>query len=672
VPRVYSPTAVPFKDLTKRVFLGKSRDPLDPDVFHKVSLIAFLAWVGLGADGLSSSCYGPEEAFVALGTHRHLAVFLAFATAATVILISASYSQIIELFPSGGGGYLVATRLLGRGAGLVSGSALVVDYAMTIAMQVAACVAALSSLAGGVPQSRQLGYSLVLVAGLIFLNVRGVKESVQVLLPIFILFLVTHLLLIVFGVGRHLGAVPEVAAATVTEWKGSVTQLGLWGTIAILLRAFSMGGGTYTGLEAVSNGLQVLREPRVKTGRKTMTYMAISLSFTAGGLILCYLLTDVHRIEGLTLNAVLIQKLAAEAFGGGTAGASSLVWLTLLAEGALLLVGAQAGFLDGPRVLSNMAIDSWIPHRFSLLSERLVTQNGVLVMGGAAIGILLYTGGSIDVIVVMYSINVFLTFTLSQLGMCVHWWQVRREESSWGRRFAINGVGLLMTATILVVTVVMKFLEGGWVTVLITGSLVGLCLLVRRHYSSVGLLMKRADDVLTTLPRYRPADVSGAVPKVEPVSRNTPTAVFLVSGFNGLGIHSLLQVQKYFPRYFKNAVFLSVGVVDSANFKGVDEIENLKRETERDLNKYVEFARGLGMHAEHHLRIGTDLLDEIVALCHETKERYDRPIFFTSKLLFPDENIVTRALHNQTPFAVQRRLQFEGLQTVILPIQVNV
>ncbi len=660
-----------LKELTKRVFLGKSRDPLDPTVFHKVSLIAFLAWVGLGADGLSSSCYGPEEAFVALGSVRHLAVFLAAATAATVILISASYSQIIELFPSGGGGYLVATRLLGRGAGLVSGSALVVDYAMTIAMQVAACVAALSSLAGGLPQSRQLAWSLLLVAGLIFLNVRGVKESVQVLLPIFLLFLVTHVLLILFGVGRHVTAIPEVAAATAREWSGSVAKIGLWGTVALLLKAFSMGGGTYTGLEAVSNGVQILREPRVKTGRKTMTYMAISLSFTAGGLILCYLLTNVHRIEGLTLNAVLVQRLAAEALGGGTALASMAVWLTLLAEGALLLVGAQAGFLDGPRVLSSMAVDSWIPHRFSLLSERLVTQNGILVMGGAALGILLYTGGSIDVIVVMYSINVFLTFTLSQLGMCVHWWQVRRTEPSWRHRLAVNGVGLALTATILVVTVVMKFREGGWVTAAITGSVIAVCILIRRHYSSVGLLMKRADDVLTTLPRYKSGDVSGTAPKVEPVSRNTPTAVFLVSGFNGLGIHSLLQVQKYFPRYFKNAVFLSVGVVDSANFKGAGEIENLKRETERDLNKYVEFARGLGMHAEHHFRIGTDLLDEIVELCREVKERYDRPIFFASKLIFPNENLVTRALHNQTPFAVQRRLQFEGLQTVILPIQVN-
>jgi K+ transporter len=237
------------------------------------------------------------------------------------------------------------------------------------------------------------------------------------------------------------------------------------------------------------------------------------------------------------------------------------------------------------------------------------------------------------------------------------------------RRLAINGVGFLLTAAILLVTVTLKFREGGWVTVVITGTLVLLCALCHRHYNSVKLLMKRADDVLTTLPKPK-ADSTVSTPKIEPVSRNTPTAVFLVSGFNGLGIHSLLQVQKYFPKHFKNAVFLSVGVVDSQKFKGSDEVENLKRETERDLNRYVEFARGLGMTAEHHYSIGTDLLDEIVELCHKVKEKYDRPVFFTSKLIFPQENFVNRFLHNQTPFAVQRRLQFEGLQTVILPIQV--
>jgi hypothetical protein len=548
-----------------------------------------------------------------------------------------------------------------------------VDYALTIAMSVAAGVAALSSepIARGVSPSVRLAMSVVVVVFLIVLNLRGMKESVQVLLPIFLVFLATHAALLAFGIGRHTAEIPRLAANTVRETRDTWSVLGGVGMIALLLKAFSMGGGTYTGIEAVSNGLQILREPRVKTGKRTMLYMAVSLSVTAGGLLLCYLLSDVSRVEGQTLNAVLANKLGREALGPG-AGAAGFALVTLISEGALLFVAAQAGFLDGPRVLANMAIDSWVPHRFSLLSERLVTQNGVLVMGLSAIGMLLFTGGAVSVIVVMYSINVFLTFSLSQLGMCVHWWQSRRTEPSWGRRFAINGFGLLLTTSILLVTVTLKFREGGWVTVVITGSFIALCVLCRRHYNSIRLLMKRADDVLTTLPKPRPGD-SGFVRKVDAsVPRNTPTAVFLVSGFNGLGIHSLLQVQKYFPRYFTNAVFLSVGVLDSAKFKGASEVENLKNETERDLDRYVEFAEGLGMHAEHASAFGTDLLDEIVGLCHGVKERYDRPVFFASKLIFPSENLANRLLHNQTPFAVQRRLQFEGLQTVILPIQVSV
>ncbi|MBK8596992.1 MAG: APC family permease [Holophagales bacterium] len=655
----------------RRLVIGKSRDPLDPRVFHHLSLAAFLAWVGLGADGLSSSCYGPEEAFITLGTHSHLAVFLAIAMMVTIAVISASYAQIISLFPSGGGGYLVATSLLGRGAGVVSGSALVVDYAMTIAMQVAASVAALCSLAPkAVPQKEQLVLALILVTFLILLNLRGVKESVLVLVPIFLLFLVTHVLLVVYGIGSHAAAMPEVVAATARETRETWTSLGAFGTLALLLRAFSMGGGTYTGIEAISNGLQILKEPRVQTGRRTMLYMAVSLSLTAGGLILCYLLAGVQRVPGRTLNAVLTEKLATEALGPGSMAGGFLL-LTLIAEGALLFVGAQAGFLDGPRVLSNMAIDSWVPHRFSLLSDRLVTQNGILVMGGAAIGILLYTGGSIDVIVVMYSINVFLTFSLSQLGMCVHWWQVRREDPHWKRHLAINGLGLSLTATLLAATVMMKFRAGGWVTVLITGSVVGLCVLVRRHYRSLRLLLKRTDDVLTTLKPPKPRD-SGSFPKIEPPKRGTPTAVFLVSGFNGLGMHSFLNVQRYFPGYFKHCIFLSVGVVDSASFKGARELENLRKETERDLVRYVEFARGNGLAAEHHLSVGTDLLDELVDLCRQVKGDWDRPIFFMSKLVFPQENALNRLLHNQTPFALQRRLQMEGMHSVIMPIQSEV
>ena len=177
----------------RELLFGKPKDPLDPKVFHQISLVAFLAWVGLGADGLSSSAYGPEEAYLALGQYFYLALPLALLTAVTVFVISASYSQIIELFPTGGGGYLVATKLLGPRAGLVSGSALVVDYMLTITISIASSADALFSFLPIAFQPVKIFAEILLIFGLILLNLRGVKESVLILLPIFLLFIVMHL-----------------------------------------------------------------------------------------------------------------------------------------------------------------------------------------------------------------------------------------------------------------------------------------------------------------------------------------------------------------------------------------------------------------------------------------------------------------------------------------------
>src|SRR5215510_9715263 len=172
----------------RTLFFGKAKDPLAPDVFHRVSLVAFLAWVGLGSDGLSSSCYGPEEAFRALGSHTFLALILALLMAVTVFVISASYSQIIELFPSGGGGYLVATKLLGRYAGLTAGSALLVDYVLTIAISIASGADAIFSFLPLAAQDYKILASTFAIVVLILLNLRGVKESVAVLVPVFLIF----------------------------------------------------------------------------------------------------------------------------------------------------------------------------------------------------------------------------------------------------------------------------------------------------------------------------------------------------------------------------------------------------------------------------------------------------------------------------------------------------
>jgi amino acid transporter len=651
----------------KELLLGKPKDPLDPKVFHQISLVAFLAWVGLGADGLSSSAYGPEEAFLALGEHFYLALPLAILTAITVFVISASYSQIIELFPTGGGGYLVATKLLGQKAGLVSGSALVVDYMLTITISIASSADALFSFLPVAFQPYKIFAQVFFIFGLIFLNLRGVRESVMFLLPIFLLFVVMHIVAITLGVAPHIGDMPGLVLSSYRQTTADVQGLGVLATLAILLHAYSLGGGTYTGIEAVSNGLQILREPRVATGKKTMLYMATSLAFTASGILLCYLLNQVAHEPGRTLNASLFERVYGLFFGAGSSTAAFLVIVTLITEAALLVVAAQAGFLDGPRVLSNMSLDSWAPHRLSHLSDQLVTRNGVWFMGLASLAFLMYSHGNVKLLVVMYSINVFLTFTLSQLGMCRHWWDLRHSETPWRYKLAVNGFGLLLTATILFVTVTTKFAEGGWITIFVTLVFVLLCQAVRWHYDRVGQALKRLDDTLLGIP-FQP-DLNAPTPVKNP---NAPTAAIVVRDFDGIAVHTLLNIQRLFPNHFKNVVFISVGVVDTGQFKGRAEIENLRLKKEEDLKSFVDFATCLGWYAEYRFDLGVDLMDELEQLCNAVAKEFPRAVFFSGKLVFEQENLFTRLLHNHTPFTLQQRLQFAGRDMMILPIRVFV
>jgi len=409
-----------MSSLLREKLFGKALDPFSAESRKHVALVAFLAWVGLGADGLSSACYGPEEAFLALGKHTPLGLYLAVLTAVTVFVIAVAYNQVIELFPSGGGGYKVATSLLGPHAGLVSGAALIVDYVLTISISVASGVDALFSLLPPAYGAGKLGLEVVLALLLLFLNLRGMRESIRFLLPIFLGFVLTHTLLILYGVAAHVEHVPDLVPGTLADTRGLAAELGWVAVAALVLRAYSLGGGTYTGIEAVSNNVQSLAEPRIATGKWTMFYMAVSLAFTAGGIILLYLLWDARHVEGQTLNAVVFDSIIASVGLGDPVNRGALV-VVLLFEAGLLFVAANTGFLGGPAVLANMAVDSWMPHQFRNLSSRLVTQNGIVLMGVAAIAVLLITLGKVSLLVVLYSINVFLTFTLSLAGLVRYW-----------------------------------------------------------------------------------------------------------------------------------------------------------------------------------------------------------------------------------------------------------
>jgi hypothetical protein len=441
--------------------------------------------------------------------------------------------------------------------------------------------------------------------------------------------------------------------------------MGVFGLMAVVLRAYSLGAGTYTGIEAVSNGLNSLREPRVQTGKRTMVYMCVSLSFVVGGLLLVYLLYHVEHVDGQTLNAVLFGKITVN--WPGWLGRSFIV-AAMASSAALLFIAAQTGFFGGPRILANLAVDRWMPAPFANLSDRLVTQNRVLIMGFAALLVVLFTGAAVDVLVVLYSINVFITFSLSQLGMVRHWWTVRAQERRWGTKILINGAGFVLTGSILVSLCLVKFFEGGWVTLLVTGILIGASFWVKGYYKVTQKKLKRlgdlvaaakADDDITTIIRPPPARDTKA-----------RTAVFLVHGFNGIGMHTLLAVIRMFPKVYQNFIFVQVGVLDAGNFKGAMEVENLRKHTHAEVEKYVSYISRHGYYSESHIALGTDILDEAEKLCNDVAEQFPQSQFFAGQLVFDDENRIGRWFHNHTVFELQRRLYQDNRVMLVLPIKV--
>ena len=642
-------------DKLRRVLIGAPRNIQDPSLYHKISLAALLAWIGIGVDGLTSSAYGPDEAFRALASHTELALFLAAATAITVFVISYAYSRTIEQFPSGGGGYAVATKLLGAPFGVVSGCALLVDYILTITVSITSGADQVFSFLPLSMHQYKLPLEFLGLVVLVILNLRGVKESIKVLMPVFLLFVFCHIVMLI-GIGvTHFQDIPAKLARASNEVQTGVGSIGLLAMFLILARAYAQGAGTYTGIEAVSNSLDVLREPKVATAKRTMLYMAVSLAVLAGGILVGYLVLDVRVEPGKTLNAVLLEQLG---FG------QWFVVLTLASEAALLCLAAQTGVIGGPRVLANMALDSWVPHRFRSLSERLALQDGVILMGAAGAAALIYANGNITTLVTMYAINVFITFSLTQLGMCRFWVRHRADRPEWKRVLPTHVVGLILCVGILAIVIYEKFFEGAWVTLAVTGVLIGLCFLIRRYYRTVQIKFDRLAEQFDELP------LTGATCPVDAkLDPNAPTAALLVSGYGGLGLHSLVSILRLFPNHYKQIVFVSVGVMDMGNYKGIAEVDRLKTQTQANLEKYVAMAHRFGLIATSMMRIGTDPVSEAEQLCAEVAQQFPKVTFFAGNLVFQKETWYQRLFHNETAFAVQRRLHWLGLPMLILPIR---
>lgn len=643
----------------KTWLVGKPKDPFSKSAWQSVALIAFFAWIGLGSDGLSSANYGPEEAFRALIHYPMLGAYLAIAIGLTVFIIAGSYNQVIELFPNGGGGYRVANHLLHPLAGLVSGSALIVDYILTIAISVAAAADALFSLL----PSAWLHYSLVcklaLVLLLLILNLRGLKESIKILMPIFLGFVITHFVLIVYGIALHLDRVPLVIHG-ISQQTHEVVHLGGWlFFITLLLKAYSLGGGTFTGLEAVSNNVNVLAEPRVKTGKWTMFYMALSLSITAGGIILLYMLWNIQVVHGETFNAIVFKSILAT-----LPAHHFLLLIVLLFEAGILLLGANTGFLGGPAVLANMASDRWVPSQFNNLSNRLVKQNGIVFFGIGALIILLITHGHVGALVVLYSVNVFLTFAITLFGLCKYWLTTGRQAKNWKRRFALSLLGFVVCSTILAIILIEKFLSGAWMTVIVTSLIITCCYLIRRYYRN---LQKQLNKLSRTMTKKAPK-------QSDPIAINSdaPIAVIFVNDNTGVGLHTLLALNKLFPDRYKNYIFVQAGVVDVQSFNGKKQLTTMQKRVERNLNFFKNYAWSHGFGAESYCEFGTNALEDLFTLAEKIYQQHPKAVFFAGRAIYEKDNMLTRLLRNELPLSLQQKMHFLNMPMIILPMRLSI
>jgi hypothetical protein len=278
----------------------------------------------------------------------------------------------------------------------------------------------------------------------------------------------------------------------------------------------------------------------------------------------------------------------------------------------------------------------------------------------------------VDFLVVLYSINVFITFTLSQVGMVRHWWQERTTEPKWKTKLMINGVGALLTGFILITLSVIKFFEGGWITLVVTGLVVVAAVLIKRHYTQTRQDLQRLNDLVSVLEINNPkAGAALAEAKIaSPLDPKAKTAVLLVNGFNGLGLHTLFGVLRMFPGVFKNFVFVQIGVVDAGNFKGAAEVDNLQCHIQTENQKYVDYIRARSLGAQSVTALGIDVVQKATELAPRILEQFPNAIFFGGQLVFRKETLFTRILHNYAVFSLQRRFYQQGLPLLILPIRV--
>jgi len=447
------------------------------------------------SDNISSSAYATEEIMRVLVLAGAGALLLTLPITIVIVLVLAivvtSYRQTIAAYPNGGGSYIVASDNLGTMPGLVAAAALLIDYVLTVAVSVAAGVAALTSIFPALYEPRViLGVGIVIAIAMV--NLRGIRESgLAFSLPTYV-YLVSIFGLLAYGFFRFLtGTMPEYHAPA--AWAASqVTEpLG----ILLILRAFSSGSVALTGVEAVSNGVPAFKPPEPRNAQRVIVLMGMFFGLIFLGM--SFLVGQLGILADPTEQETVVSQLTRTFVGEGT----PFHYLVQLSTALLLVLAANTSFADFPRLSSILAKDGFLPRVFQFRGDRLAFSSGIIVLAAMSVVLIAAFGASVTNLIPLYTVGVFIAFTLSQSGMVRHWWKLRTADRGWRRRAIINGIGAITTGVVAVEVAAVKFALGAWVVLLLMPVLIAVMLFIRRQYTSSNEQLEVRPDIVFPPPQ---------------------------------------------------------------------------------------------------------------------------------------------------------------------------
>ncbi|MFN7898848.1 MAG: APC family permease, partial [Synechococcaceae cyanobacterium] len=462
----------------RRMLIGT---PLPTSAHHEERYSNAEALAILSSDALSSVAYATQEIVLVLGLAGAAALPFTLPITGLIVglmlIVATSYRQTIKAYPHGGGSYRVSQENLSPLTGLVAGASLSIDYVLTVAVSVAAGIAALTSYFPVLDQQRVL-LCLVAVGLVMVANLRGVSSSAKLLsLPTYLFMGMVVTLLVAGAVKTGLGQLPSLPIAEqqhLLEEAHARHGLTVIGPL-LLMRAFSSGCAALTGIEAISDSVAAFRPVEWRNARRVLAVMVTMLAVMFSGISALAHQSGVVYVEN---GPTLLYQLGGRIFGDGP-----LLALLQLATLLILLLAANTAYADFPRLAAFLARDGFLPRQLASLGDRLVFSNGIYALSGFAALLLIVFQGSVSQLIPLYAVGVFLSFTLSQTGMVVHWWKERGR--SWHGKALVNGLGAVITAVVTVVLLWSKFTHGAWLVVLAIPILVAIFLRIRIHYNHV-------------------------------------------------------------------------------------------------------------------------------------------------------------------------------------------